>query len=186
MWHDIFSLGIPLGEKVARAALVYLFLIAALRALGKREIAQANTLDFLVLLLVANAVQNGIIGNDNSVTGALIGAATLFGMNRLFSWLVFRYEWAERLLEGSPTWLIRGHRVDEDALRQQEISIADLRSAARRQGFGHLSEVDEAILETNGNISMFRGDEKMVAPPDSMARRPSQRRAVQERSSRSA
>src|SRR3954451_9331208 len=92
VWHDLWALGPSVAEKVIRAALIYLFLIAALRILGKREIAQANTLDFLVLLLVANAVQNGIIGNDNSVSGALIGAATLFAMNRLFSWLVFRYE----------------------------------------------------------------------------------------------
>src|SRR3954451_21147455 len=151
----MFSLGLSVGEKVIRAALVYFFLIAALRLFGKREIGQQNTLDLLVLLLVANAVQNGIIGYDNSVTGALIGAVTLFGIDRASSWLVFRYAWAERLLrglptwppwaerllEGSPTWLVRDGRVEEGNLRREEISLTDLRSAARRQGFEHLADV---------------------------------------------
>src|SRR3954464_4054814 len=106
----MFSLGLSVGEKVIRAALVYFFLIAALRLFGKREIGQQNTLDLLVLLLVANAVQNVIIGDDNSVTGALIGAVTLFGIDRASSWLVFRYAWAERLLEGPPPGLRRAGR----------------------------------------------------------------------------
>jgi len=177
----MFSLGLSVGEKVIRAALVYFFLIAALRLFGKREIGQQNTLDLLVLLLVANAVQNGIIGDDNSVTGALIGAVTLFGIDRASSWLVFRYAWAERLLEGSPSWLVHDHKVDEDQLRRQQISVADLRSAARRQGFEHLADVQDAVLETNGNISMLRGDERPVVPPDSQARRPSQRAAIKRR-----
>ena len=109
-----------------------------------------------MLLLVANAVQNGIIGNDDSVTGAFIGAATLFAINRLFSYLVYRYPWWERLLEGTPTVLVRDHRVDRRALRQQQISEADLRAMARRQGFEELEDVREAELETNGTISMFR------------------------------
>jgi uncharacterized membrane protein YcaP (DUF421 family) len=182
VWHSIFTTGFHLGERVVRAAAVYLFLIAALRVLGKREIGQANTLDFLVLLLVANAVQNGIIGADNTVTGAFVGAATLFGMNRAFSYLAFRYQWAERLFEGDPTYLIQDHRVIEPNLRKQEISILDLRSAARRQGFASLDQVGVAVLETNGVISMFRGDERPVVAADSMARRPSERRTMERRS----
>jgi uncharacterized membrane protein YcaP (DUF421 family) len=83
MWQDIFDLQVSAGEKVLRAILIYLFLIAILRIVGKRELGQANTLDLVVLLLVANAVQNGIIGNDVSVTGAVIGAVTLFAINEL-------------------------------------------------------------------------------------------------------
>ena len=84
MWHDIFYIKISVGDKILRSILIYVFLIAMLRVVGKRELGQSNTLDLVVLLLVANAVQNGIIGNDLSVTGAAIGAATLFGINELF------------------------------------------------------------------------------------------------------
>src|SRR6058998_1432254 len=145
----MFSLAPSVGEKVLRAALLYFFMIVALRLFGKREIGQQNTLDLLVLLLVANAVQNGIIGNDNSVTGAVIGALTLFGINRLASHLVYRYPWWERLLEGTPTDLIRAGRVIDANLKSQEISRADLRATARRQGFADLGDVGTAILETN-------------------------------------
>jgi uncharacterized membrane protein YcaP (DUF421 family) len=177
----MFSLGLSVGEKVIRAALLYFFMIAALRVFGKREIGQQNTLDILVLLLVANAVQNGIIGNDNSVTGALIGALALFAIDGLCSWLAFRYAWAERLLEGSPTWLMRRHKVDERALRRAQISVADLRAQARRQGFANLDDVGEVVLETNGTISMLREDERPIVPPDSEARRPSQRSQARRR-----
>jgi uncharacterized membrane protein YcaP (DUF421 family) len=85
MWDSIFDLQLSVGEKVLRAVLIYVFLIVALRIVGKRELGQANTLDLVVLLLVANAVQNGIIGNDISVTGAVIGAVTLFAINELFN-----------------------------------------------------------------------------------------------------
>src|SRR5579864_1063178 len=100
MWNAVFHLQISLGEKVLRTVLVYVFLLVALRVFGKRELGQANTLDLLVLLLVANAVQNGIIGNDLSVTGAVVGALVLFGLNTLFARGVFRFPWMATLLEG--------------------------------------------------------------------------------------
>jgi uncharacterized membrane protein YcaP (DUF421 family) len=83
MWHDIFSLPVPAGEKIVRALLIYAFLILAFRLAGKRELGQWNTLDLAVLLLVANAVQNGVIGPDNSVTGAVLAASTLIVANTL-------------------------------------------------------------------------------------------------------
>lgn len=156
MWHAIWHMGTSLGEKLLRSTLIYAFLMVALRVLGKRELGQANTLDLLVLLLVANAVQNGIIGNDTSVTGAIVGAATLFAINRAASWLVARYRWAHWLFEGNPTPLIRDHQLLERNLRRQEISESDLAAMARRQGFGHLGDVREATLETSGTISMLR------------------------------
>ena len=102
MWDSIFDLQVSVGEKVLRAVLIYVFLIIALRVVGKRELGQANTLDLVVLLLVANAVQNGIIGNDISVTGAVIGAVTLFGINELFNRAAFSSSFISRLFEGSP------------------------------------------------------------------------------------
>ncbi|MEA2458254.1 MAG: hypothetical protein QOC95_1226 [Thermoleophilaceae bacterium] len=148
-------MGISVGEKALRAALVYGFLLLALRVLGKREISQQNTLDLLVILLVANAVQNGIIGNDNSVTGAVVGAAVLFGLHRLLGGLAYRYPWADRMLDGSPSYLIRDGELVDSTLKHEQISRPELRSLARRQGY-ELSEIGTAILETDGNVTFVR------------------------------
>src|SRR3954453_9587194 len=107
----LFHMGITVGEKLLRALIVYLFLLFVLRLLGKRELAQQDTLDFLVLLLVANAVQNGIIGNDNSVTGAVVGALALFAINWSFKALAYRFPWADHLFEGSLSYLIKDGRL---------------------------------------------------------------------------
>src|SRR5438067_13473106 len=149
VWHSIFHLDLPVAEKIVRSILIYAFLVVALRVVGKRELGQANTLDLIVLLLVANAVQNGIIGNDVSVTGALIGAATLFVLNETLNRLGYVLPWAGKLLEGDPTYLIRNGSVNKMELFRASISLPELRSIARRQGFADLGEVKTAILETN-------------------------------------
>jgi uncharacterized membrane protein YcaP (DUF421 family) len=159
VWHDMFTMGVNVGEKLLRDLIIYVFLLVALRVRGKRELGQSNTLDLLVLLLVANAVQNGIIGADNSVTGAVIGATGLFAINAAFSQLAYRYDWADWLFEGTPTELIHDGKPVMQALRRNQLSLPELRSIARRQGFTDLAEVRTAILETNGIVTMFRGDE---------------------------
>lgn len=158
MWHAIFHLPVGVAEKVIRSLLVYGFLVAALRVVGKRELGQTNTLDLVVLLLVANAVQNGIIGNDVSVTGAFIGAAALFFFNETLNRLGYVIPWAGKLVEGDPTYLIRKGTVDKMELFKASISLPELRSIARRQGFSDLDQVKTAILETNGAVSMFDKD----------------------------
>jgi uncharacterized membrane protein YcaP (DUF421 family) len=156
MLHALFDMGISVGEKLIRTLLVYGFLLFALRLLGKRELAQQDTLDFLVLLLVANAVQNGIIGNDTSVTGAIVGAVALFGINWSFKALAYRYPWADRLFEGSPSFLIKDGQIVTSTLRREQISRPELRSIARRQGYEALDDIGTAILETDGNITFAR------------------------------
>src|SRR3954462_7834384 len=135
MLHAMFHMGIGVGEKLLRALIIYLFLLFALRLLGKRELAQQNTLDFLVLLLVANAVQNGIIGNDNSVTGAIVGALALFGINFPLKALAYRYPWADRVFEGSPSYLIKDGAFMEGTMRREQISKPELRAIAQRHGY---------------------------------------------------
>jgi uncharacterized membrane protein YcaP (DUF421 family) len=154
--HAIFDMGISVGEKLIRALIVYAFLLAALRLLGKRELAQQDTLDFLVLLLVANAVQNGIIGNDNSVTGAIVGALALFAINYTCKALAYRYPWADRLFEGSPSFLIRDGRVVPGAMRRELISRPELKAIARRQGYESLEDIGTAVLETDGTVTFVR------------------------------
>ena len=177
MWHAIFDLGVSVGEKAIRAVLIYVFLLFALRVLGKRELAQQNTLDFLVLLLVANAVQNGIIGNDNSVTGAVVGAVVLFALHRFFGSLAFRYPWADWALEGTPSYLIKDGQPMFRNLRHEQISAPQLMAMARRQGFDSLDEVSDAVLETDGSVRFVRtGDHyDAVAHPPTLARRRSPR-----------
>ena len=159
MWNAIFHLQVSVGEKVLRTVLIYVFMLVALRIFGKRELGQANTLDLVVLLLVANAVQNGIIGNDVSITGAIIGGVVLFGLNGLLSRGLYRSELLTRLVEGEPTELICNGELQMAALRREKIAASELRAIARRQGFPSLDTVRTAILETNGVITMFSGDE---------------------------
>ncbi|MDQ3890110.1 MAG: DUF421 domain-containing protein [Actinomycetota bacterium] len=166
MWQDIFDLHVSAGEKVLRAILIYVFLIAILRIVGKRELGQANTLDLVVLLLVANAVQNGIIGNDVSVTGAAIGAVTLFAINELVGRTAYEFPWMARALEGEPTVLISAGKPIQKALRRSGISLPELRASARRQGFADLAAVHTAILETNGIVTMFAEEEPGYYHPD--------------------
>ena len=173
MWESVWDLHVGLGEKVLRPVLVYVFLVLAFRVFGKRELSQSNTLDLAVLLLVANAVQNGIIGNDVSVTGAVVGATVLFALNRLFAELTFRSPRLARLLEGTPTVLIEDGRVQRRALRGEQISLPELRAIARRQGFGDLAEVDSALLETNGVVTMFPAGRPARYHPDIPAAGPS-------------
>src|SRR5215471_18200090 len=110
MWNEMFTLGAPLIEKILRPMAVYVFMVAALRIFGKRELAQLNPFDLVVLLSLSNTVQNAIIGNDNSVTGGLIGAFALLGINYIVVRFLFKHRRLDQVLEGSPTVLIEdGH-----------------------------------------------------------------------------
>src|SRR5258707_1234412 len=106
MWNDIFVVGSPVIEKILRPVLVYFFLVIALRVFGKRELAQLNPFDLVVLLSLSNTVQNAIIGNDNSLTGGLIGALALLAINYLVVRFLFRHRRLDQLFEGKPTVLI--------------------------------------------------------------------------------
>src|ERR1700758_2459617 len=103
---DMFALGWRVAEKILRPIIVYLFLIAGLRIAGKRELAQLNPFDLVVLLTLSKAVQNAIIGDDNSVTGGVIGASTLLGINYLVARFLYGHERIDRIVEGSPDVLI--------------------------------------------------------------------------------
>jgi uncharacterized membrane protein YcaP (DUF421 family) len=152
MWHDIFHLDVSVLEKLVRPILIYAFLAVALRLAGKRELAQLNSLDFVVLLAVANAVQNGIIGTDDSVTGGVLGASALFVLNAALALVLFRSPRLRRLAEGTPRVLIRMGVMDQEALRKERLTVDQLMAAIATQGAGGLDDVEEAILEPNGTI----------------------------------
>jgi len=153
IWHDMLVTGVPVAEKVARTVVVYLFLIAGLRLFGKRELGQLNPLDVIVLLLLSNTVQNAIIGNDNSLTGGLIGAGVLFAINDMLVRYAYRHPKVRRLIEGRPEELIAAGRIVPSALRRNLITREELIVAARKQGIEHLRDVECAHLEISGALS---------------------------------
>jgi uncharacterized membrane protein YcaP (DUF421 family) len=153
--HNMFSLGLPVAEKVLRPVVVYFFLIGGLRLAGKRELAQLNPFDLVVLLTLSNTVQNAIIGEDNSVTGGVIGAATLLGVNYLVVRFLYKHDELDQLIEGAPDVLIEDGNVRMDRLQKELITTSELESAAHRQGFSSLEVIERAILEPGGSICFF-------------------------------
>src|SRR5665811_392846 len=135
MWADMFVLAIPVAEKILRPVVIYLFLVAGLRLAGKRELAQLNPFDLVVLLTLSNTVQNAIIGNDNSLTGGLIGAFTLLAINYLVVRFLFRHRRLDEILEGAPTVLVEHGNVKQGALAKELLTTAELMTVLHRQGF---------------------------------------------------
>src|SRR5258706_12957855 len=132
---DMFVLGLPIAEKILRPIVVYVFLVVGLRLAGKRELAQLNPFDLVVLLTLSNTVQNAIIGEDNSVTGGLIGAATLLVLNYVVIRFLYGHERLDRLVEGDCDILIEDGVVRHDQLRKELITMTELEAAAHKQGF---------------------------------------------------
>ena len=153
--HDMFALGLPILEKVLRPVIIYFFLIVGLRLAGKRELAQLNPFDLVVLLTLSNTVQNAIIGEDNSVTGGLIGATTLLVVNYAVVRFLYGHEKLDRLVEGDADVLIDKAVVNEERLRKELITIHELEAAAHKQGFASLDEIDRAVLDPGGTIAFF-------------------------------
>jgi uncharacterized membrane protein YcaP (DUF421 family) len=152
---DMFVLALPVTEKILRPVVVYFFLVVGLRLAGKRELAQLNPFDLVVLLTLSNTVQNAIIGDDNSVTGGIIGAATLLLINYLVVRFLYRHETLDRLVEGEPCVLIEDGKVQKQQLGQEVLTVAELEAAAHKQGLGGLDDVERAVLEPSGTISFF-------------------------------
>ena len=155
LWGDMFHLGLPVLEKVLRAVFVYIFLVVGLRLAGKRELAQLNPFDLVVLLTLSNTVQNAIIGDDNSITGGVIGATTLLALNYLVVRFLYRHERLERLVEGDADILIDAGQIRFDRLRKELVTLPELESAAHKQGFASLDEVERAVLEPSGTIAFI-------------------------------
>jgi uncharacterized membrane protein YcaP (DUF421 family) len=151
-FHDMFALGLPIAEKILRPIVVYVFLIVALRLAGKRELAQLNPFDLVVLLTLSNTVQNAIIGDDNTVTGGLIGASTLLLINYLVVKFLFNHEKLERFVEGEPDVIIENGVVLESCLRRELITLSELQAAAHKQGFASLDEIESAVIDPSGAI----------------------------------
>ncbi|HEV8457331.1 MAG TPA: YetF domain-containing protein [Methylomirabilota bacterium] len=152
---DILRPEITVAEKVLRSVVVYLFLLAAFRLAGKRTLGQMTAFDLVVLLIISNVVQNALIGNDNSLGGGLIGATTILVLNAIVAWFTFRYKRMERIIEHSPTIIVRRGQILRDSLRRERLSLPELRAALRKQGVMSLRDVRYVILEEDGHLSVI-------------------------------
>lgn len=176
---NMFQIGLPLIlEKVLRTMLVYSALIVGLRLAGKREMAQLNPFDLVVLLTISNTVQNAIIGNDNSVSGGIIGVAALLLINYLVVRFVYSNDKIEKLVEGSEDTLIEQGILQEKVMKREMITFSELEIAAHKQGINSLNEVERAVLEPDGGITFSskipnpeeRRQQELVARLDSLAK----------------
>lgn len=143
-------------EKIIRSLIVYVFLLVMFRVLGKRQVGQMTPFDLIVLLIVSNVLQNAMIGPDNSILGGLIGATTILAANWMVSRAAFSNRLFERAVEGVPTLLVHQGVPIEANLRHENISREDLLGTLRSQGIFSLSEVNAAVLETSGKVSVLR------------------------------
>jgi uncharacterized membrane protein YcaP (DUF421 family) len=163
LFSDLFDLDIPVLEKVLRSLLVFAFLVIALRLAGKRELGQLNVLDIVVLLLVSNALQNAMIGEDNTLIGGIIGASALFLANYGFVRLTYSSARARTLLDGKPTVLYEEGALMHHNLRREAIREQELLSVVRERGFDGFAEVDRIELEPNGHIVITKAGERPAA-----------------------
>jgi uncharacterized membrane protein YcaP (DUF421 family) len=152
--NEMFSLPVPVLEKIARPIIVYIFLVLYLRVFGKRELAQLNPFDLVVLLSLSNTVQNAMIGNDNSVTGGLIGALSLLGFNYLVVRYLFKHRRVDQIIEGTPTVLVENGKILRKGLAKELLNESELAAVVHRQGFATIGEVDSCILEPGGTFSV--------------------------------
>lgn len=152
LFDHMFQLPLPILEKLLRPVIVYLVLVLLLRLFGKRELAQLNPFDLVVLLSLSNTVQNAIIGDDNSVTGGVIGAFSLLAINWLVVRVLFRSKKLTHALEGSSTVLVMNGRIDDNALERESLTREELLSVIHKQGFDNFDQVRICQLEPNGTF----------------------------------
>jgi uncharacterized membrane protein YcaP (DUF421 family) len=143
---------------VLRSIVVYAFLMIALRVAGRRELGQMTTFDLVLLLVLANAVQNSINAGDNSLGGGLISAVTLLVMNFAVGEAAYRWRWFERIVIGRPLTLVRDGKLLLRNLKRERVTLEELRSALRKQGIDGVSQCKRAVLESDGTLTAVRHD----------------------------
>jgi len=151
----MWNVAVPVWELVVRGGIVYVFLLVLIRLTGKRQIGQLAPFDLVLLLVLSNAVQNSMNAGDNSLLGGLISAATLVALNYGLGYLTFKSKTMEALIEGRPQVLIHNGKVFQDVMTNAKLTHHELSAALRQAGCGCTEEVQTAILENNGSISVI-------------------------------
>jgi uncharacterized membrane protein YcaP (DUF421 family) len=149
------DIGSDLPEIVLRTAVVYLFLVVVMRLTGKREVGQMSILELIVILIISDAVQNSMVGENTTLWGGLVAVLTLLGMDIGLKAVTNRSRWARRAVEGEPRLLVRDGLLLERALREEGVSQDEVRAAVRGHGLERVEEVRLAVLETDGTISVI-------------------------------
>jgi len=152
-WHQMWVPELSPLEVVVRAVVVYLIVLALFRVIGRKELSRYSPFDFLLVLLVSQALRQTLVGSDKSLTGGLLSLATLLGLDLLLSWLSFRSRRLAALLEGSPSKLVQDGRPIVEALRRSRFSLDEIQSRLRRYGIDRLEWVESAWLERDGNVT---------------------------------
>lgn len=163
MWQDLMTIQIPVVEKIVRTILVYALIVVIFRVIGKSAIQSMNTMDFVVIFLLSNVVQNAIIGDDNSLLGGTIGAVTLVAVNQLVDRLAYRSPFVRRLVEGRATSVIQDGRLDRTALRRLGIRPAELEHAVRVQNGESVDQVWSGVVEPGGQLVLDLRKEDQTA-----------------------
>ena len=158
---DLFALAMPWWEFILRAVIVYVVVLVMVRLAGKRTLGQFTPFDMLLLVLLGNAVQNALLGPDTSLGGGLLLALTLITLNYCVGWITTRSPGLERVIEGEPVVLARHGHVLQKVLQRELVSKADFAKAMRDAGCDEVDEVDLALLETNGHITIILKKDKM-------------------------
>ena len=151
----MWNLTVHWSELIGRGLLIYFFLILLLRATGKRQIGQMSPFDLVLLMVLSNAVQNSMVGGDNSVSAGLILAVTLVAANWIVGKVTTSSRTMEQLIEGSPQVLFHNGKIYEKILSEDQITRQELIAAVHKAGYNDLSEVRTAILENDGSISII-------------------------------
>lgn len=146
-------------EIALRATIIYIVVLIGIRLAGKREVGQMTPFDLVLLLLIANAVQNAMTGPDTSVTGGVVAAGTLLAMNAVVTRLVWRHRVVRRFVEGTPTLLIREGRILSENLAKEQVTTEELEQALREHGIATVADVSLAVLEIDGAISVLKNDD---------------------------
>ena len=158
--NDLFHFQIPALDLAIRAVVVYSTILFLLRISGRKQMGQLGATEFVVILLISNAVQNSMNGGDNSLVGGLVLASVLVGASSLTSYLTFRSKFMRNVIEGTPTVMImNGHLVRKN-LRREKLSETEFRGMLRKQGVHKIDEISSAILESDGKLSIFKHDDQ--------------------------
>lgn len=155
-YPDLTQLAVHPFDLVIRAVVVYVWVLILLRISGKRQLGQMGATEFVAILLISNAVQNSMNGGDNSLTGGMLLASVLIFLSWAITFLTYRFKNMQRLFEGTPTLLVRKGKIIEPALRRERLRRSELVALLRKQSIHHLDEIDSAILEADGTLSVTK------------------------------
>jgi uncharacterized membrane protein YcaP (DUF421 family) len=152
----------PYLEIILRSAAVYMFMVAAIRFFGKKELSQLSTTDLVFIILISNSVQNAMVGSDSSLGGGILAAIVLFSLNYVLKLLMYRSKGIKELIEDRPVILIHDGKVDIENMHKVKIAMDELEEAVREHGVENCKQVKLAILEVDGNISVISGEDNKL------------------------